>query len=37
MLPFKNKRKAWAVILVLHALSALTSVFVLIKIYNQVI
>lgn len=37
MLPFKNKRKAWAVILVLHTLSALTSVFVLIKIYNQVI
>lgn len=37
MLPFKNKRKAWAVILILHTLSALTSVFVLIKIYNQVI
>lgn len=37
MLPFKNKRKAWAIILVLHTLSALTSVFVLIKIYNQVI
>ena len=37
MLPFKNKRKAWAIILVLHILSALSSVFVLIKIYNQVI